>query len=175
MPLPRKKDDGLSGAPVLDLMKCRVRLFDVIEHTEPYTVTKKSTGAEYQLDPQFECTVEVLDDNEDGSANGTKFYEGFRYKLGKDGEWHNNSNSKLGQLTQVVKPGYFDDHSIAPLSADDLEGFEMICRIKPKKNPNTGQITGSTIDWETMRAVPTASVVAAAADEEDEDFGSISF
>jgi hypothetical protein len=51
----------------------------------------------------------------------------------------------------------------------------MICRIKPKKNTNTGQITGSTIDWETMRAVPTASVVAAAAEEEDEDFGSISF
>jgi hypothetical protein len=130
-----QKDDGLSGAPVLDLMKCRVRLFDVIEHTEPYTVTKKSTGAEYQLDPQFECTVEILNDYEDGSANGTKFYEGFRYTLDKDGEWHNNSNSKLGQLTQVVKPGYFDDHFIAPLSADDLEGFEMICRIEPKKNP----------------------------------------
>ena len=29
----------------------------------------------------------------------------------------------------------------------------MLCRIKPKKNPY-GQATGSTIEWDTMQALP---------------------
>lgn len=41
-------------------------------------------------------------------------------------------------LTEVVKPGYFEDDSIPELTEDDLEGFEFVCRIKPKKNPQTG-------------------------------------
>jgi hypothetical protein len=42
----------------------------------------------------------------------------------------------------------------------------MFCRIKPKKNPTTGQVTGSTIDWETMRPLRPrkAAVVAAPGD-----------
>ena len=51
----------------------------------------------------------------------------------------------------------------------------MMCRIKPKKNPTSGAITGSTIDWETMRPLPTKEKVAAGAAEEDEDFSDIPF
>jgi hypothetical protein len=74
-----------------------------------------------------------------------------------------------------VKPGYFEDDSIPELDAEDLEGFEMLCRIKPKKNPSTGAVTGSTIDWETMQPLPTKETVAAAAVEEDGDFSDIPF
>jgi hypothetical protein len=147
MPLPRKKDAGSSGAP--------------------FTVTRKSDGATFTLDPQFKCSVEVVDDGQGGDDNGAKFYESFRYKLNKIGEWINQDNSKLGMLTEVVKPGYFDDESIPDLSEDDLEGFEMMCRIKPKKNPG-GSTTGSTIEWDTMRALPSKKVAAAAAEEEDD-------
>ena len=151
MPLPRKKDDGTNGAPVLDIMKAHVRLLDVEEYVKPYTVTRKSDGTEFTLDPGFNCTVEVVDDHDDGSDNGAKFFEKFKYKKDAEGRWINNSNSKLGMLTEVVKPGYFEDDSIPELTEEDLEGFEFICRIKPKKNPTTGQVTGSTIDWETMK------------------------
>jgi hypothetical protein len=66
-------------------------------------------------------------------------------------------------LTEVIKPGYFEDDTIPELTAEDLEGFEMVCRIKPKKNPTTGQVTGSTIDWETMRPLrPKKAAVATA-------------
>jgi hypothetical protein len=51
MPLPRKKDAGGSGAPVLNLLNARVRLVDVEEHVEPYTVTRKSDGMSWTLDP----------------------------------------------------------------------------------------------------------------------------
>ncbi len=44
--------------------------------------------------------------------------------------------------------------SVVTLTAEDLEAFEMRCRIKPKKNPQTGQVLGSTVDWETMRRLP---------------------
>ena len=153
MPLPRKKDAGSSGAPVLDILNAHVRLIDVVEHTEPHTVTRKSDGATFTLDPQFSCTVEVVDDGADGTDNGVRFFEGFRYKQDKNGDWVNQENSKLGMLTGVVKPAYFDDPSIPELEASDLEGYELMCRIKPKKNAS-GQTTGSTIEWDTMRPLP---------------------
>ena len=173
MPLPRKKDAGSSGAPVLDISRARVRLFDVEEHVEPYTITRKSDKATFTLDPQFSCTVEVVDDGQGGDDNGAKFFEGFRYKHDKSGNWFNQENSKLGMLANIVKPGYFEDPSIPELEVSDLEGFEMLCRIKPKKS-SSGQATGSTIEWDTMQALPEKKVATATA-EEDEDFSDLPF
>ncbi len=178
MPLPRKKDEGGAGAPVLNILQAHVRLSDVEEHTEPYTVSRKSDGAQFTLEPGFNVTVEVVDDGDDGQDNGARFFETFKYKQDSDGNWFNKQNSKLGQLTNVVKPGYFDDASIPDLTAEDLEGFEMICRIKPKKNPNTGQIVGSSVDWETMKPLPTKKqpVPAAVSEPQPEaDFDDIPF
>jgi hypothetical protein len=174
MPLPRKKDAGGSGAPVLNISRAHVRLADVEEHVEPYTITRKADKATFTLDPQFSCTVEVVDDGQGGDADGARFFEGFRYKQDKNGEWFNQENSKLGMLTNVVRPGYFEDPSIPELDADDLEGFEMLCRIKPKKNAS-GQAIGSTIEWDTMQALPKKEKVVAAATEEDTDFSDIPF
>jgi hypothetical protein len=182
MPLPRSKDDGTGGAPVLNLGNARVKLVDVEEFDKPYTRTRKSDGAEFTFDPCFEVTVEIVNDGKDGADNGTTFFEKFKYKNAKKdktGEWSNKQNSKLGALTEVVKTGYFEDDSIADLDASDLEGFEMLCRVKPSKNPSTGAIVGSTIDWETMQRVPTPEKVtattAAWATEEEEAFDDIPF
>jgi hypothetical protein len=76
-------------------------------------------------------------------------------------------------LTKVVKPAYFEDAAIPDLTAGDLEGFEMLCRVKPKKNPNTGAIIGSTIDWETMQPLPRREAAATAPVETGEDFPGI--
>jgi hypothetical protein len=175
MPLPRRKDAGSSGAPVLNILNARVRLSDVEEHTEPYTVIRKSDGSQFTLDPGFKCTVEVIDDNRDGSDNGATFFESFKYKQDPSGEWFNKENSKLGILAGVIKLGYFDDDSIPELTEDDLEGFEMLCRVKPKKNPATGAVIGSTVDWETMQPLPTKEKAAEAEAEEDPDFQDLSF
>src|SRR5215218_1982494 len=166
MPLPRKKDAGSSGAPVLNILRAHVKLTDVEEHTEPFTVTRKSDGATFTLDPQFKCIVEVIDDGQGGDDNDARFFEGFRYKQDKNGKWHNQAYSKLGALTEVVKPGYFEDDSIPELEASDLEGFEMFCSIKPSRNPK-GAITGSTIVWDTMQPLPTKETVATAGAEEE--------
>src|SRR5829696_5491264 len=174
MPLPRRKDAGSSGAPVLNILRARVRLTDVEEYTEPYTKTRKSDGATFTLDPQFECTVEVIDDGQGGADNGATFFEGFRYKQDKNGAWHNQSYSKLGALTEVVKPGYFEDDSIPDLEASDLEGFEMFCSIKPSRN-QAGAVTGSTIVWDSMQPLPTKETVATAGAEEEDDFSDIPF
>jgi hypothetical protein len=178
MPLPRKKDDGSSGAPVLNILRAHVRLTDVEEYTEPFTVTRKSDGATFTLDPQFKTNVEIVDDGEDGSDNGEKFFESFKYKnTQKDGsgEWTNKENSKLGMLTKVVKPRYFEDDAIPELTEEDLESFEFICQVKPKKNPDSGKVLGSMIDWESMKPLPTKEKVVAVATEEDEDFSDIPF
>jgi hypothetical protein len=171
MPLPRKSDAGSSGAPVLNLLRAHVRLTDVVEYTGPFTVTRKSDGATFTLDPQFKCSVEVIDDGQGGDDNGAKFFEGFRYKQDKNGAWVNQENSKLGMLSNVVKPGYFEDPTVPDLRAEDLEGFEMLCRIKPKKN--SGQATGSTIEWDTMQPLPKKERGVTSAVEEEDDFSDI--
>jgi hypothetical protein len=167
MSLPRRKDAGSSGAPVLNILRAHVKLIDVEEYTEPYTKTRKSDGATFTLDPQFSCTVEVIDDGQGGDNNGARFFEGFRYKQDKNSEWFNQEYSKLGMLTNVVKRGYFEDLAIPDLEAEDLEGFEMLCRIKPKKN-SSGQTTGSTIEWDTMQALPKKPAAPAPAETEDD-------
>jgi hypothetical protein len=154
MPLPRKKDAGSSGAPVLNILRAHVKLTDVEEHTEPFTVTRKSDGATFTLDPQFKCIVEVIDDGQGGDDNGARFFEGFRYKQDKN--------------------GYFEDDSIPELEASDLEGFEMSCSIQPSRNPK-GAITGSTIVWDTMQPLPRKETVATAGAEEEDDFSDIPF
>ena len=47
----------------------------------------------------------------------------------------------------------------------------MLCRIKPKKNPNNGQIDRiSTIDWETMQRLPNKpGNLAGESDDLDDD------
>ena len=143
MPLPRAKDDGSNGAPVLDLMAAHVRLVNVTEHTTPRVVERKSDGTQFELDPGFEVTVEVVDDGEDGSANGAKFFDSFKYKKDQSGTWHNKENSKLGQLTKAIHPDYYEDTSIPDLEESDVEGFELRARVKPKRNPNSGAVRGS--------------------------------
>ena len=115
-----------------------------------------------------------MDDYGDGSFNGATFFESFRYKYNKrEQRWENAENSKLGALTEVRKPRYFEDASIPDLTEDDLEEFELECRVKPRKTPD-GRVTGSTIAWETMRPVQTAKAKARAMSqaeaEEDDDF-----
>jgi len=124
MPLPRKKDDGSSGAPVLDILNAHVRLTDVEEYVEPYTVTRKSDGRTFLLDPAFNVTVEVIDDGQGGDDNGTKFFETFKYKnTQKDGsgDWINQENSKLGALTEVVNP--------APIGKRPSNGWHLSERL----------------------------------------------
>jgi len=174
MPLPRRKDAGAVEAPVLNLLSARVRLSEVDEDTEPRTVIRSSDGKSFTFDPAFTCKVEIVDDGGDGSDNGTVFEERFKYKQDKGGKWFLQENSKLGALAKTVHPTYFEDETIPELAADDLEGFEMLCRVKPKKNPTTGAVVGSSIDWETMRPVPPRGKAKAAAVEESEaDFDSI--
>src|SRR5215211_4722822 len=98
MPLPRKKEAGGSGAPVLDILNAHVRLTDVEEHVEPYTVTRKSDGRTFTLDPAFKCTVEVIDDGQDCTDNSVTFFVSIKSKTtekDKSGDWINPENSKL--------------------------------------------------------------------------------
>jgi hypothetical protein len=175
MPLPRRKESGASAAPVLNLLRARVKLVDVEEYETPRQVTRKSDGATFWLDPQFSCTVVVVDDGQDGRDNSAKFYESFRYKEDPEtGEWTLRQYSKLGALAQVLRPNYFEDPTIPELTAEDLEGAEIVCRIKPKKNAS-GQVTGSMIEWDSMSPAPKREASENLDEEELEDWEQIPF
>jgi hypothetical protein len=180
MPKPRQKDDGTSGAPVLDILSAHVRLEDVTEHEEPYETTRERDGATFRYDPGFNCKVVIVrgHDSEGEDAKGETFFEKFRYantKKDKSGEWILKENSKLGKLAKVVNTDYFEDESIEDLSEEDLEGFEFVCSIIPKKIPDSGKVIGSTIAWESMRRLPAKVGPSGAVEVEEEDFEDIPF
>jgi hypothetical protein len=149
-------------------------LIDVEEHVEPYTITRKSDKATFTLDPQFSCTIEVIDDGRAVITTAQSSSKASATSKEKTASGSNQENSKLGMLTNVVKPSYFEDPSIPELEASDLEDFELMGRIKSKKNPS-GQATGSTIEWDTMQALLTKEKVVPAAVEEEDGFSDISF
>jgi hypothetical protein len=179
MPKPRQKDDGGSGAPVLDILSAHVRLEDVAEFEEPYTVTRERDGATFELDPGFNCKVVIISghDAEGEDCKGATFFEKFKYKLGEDsGEWILKENSKLGRLAKVVHPDYFAD-AVPDLSEETLEGFEFLCSIVPKKIPDSGKVIGSTIAWESMRRLPAKTTSSAKNRDTvaEEDFSDMPF
>jgi hypothetical protein len=179
MPKPRQKDDGGSGAPILDILSAHVRLEDVAEYEEPYEVTRERDGATFKLDPGFNCKVVVVagHDADGEDAKDETFFEKFRYsntEKDKTGEWILKENSKLGRLAKVVHPDYFTDDSVPDLSEEDLKGFEFLCSIVPKKVPDTGKVIGSMIAWESIRRLP-ARVGAPSGEIDEGDFEDIPF
>jgi hypothetical protein len=175
MPLPRRKESGATAAPILNLLRARIKLVDVEEYETPRQVTRRSDNATFTLDPQFSCTVEVLDDGENGDYNGSRFFESFRYKQDPEtGEWILRQYSKLGVLAEIVRPGYFDDEDLESLSEYDLEGFQLLARIKPKKN-SAGKAVGSILEWDSLSAVPTRTTSSKAEQEEIEDWEGLPF
>jgi hypothetical protein len=75
----------------------------------------------------------------------------------------------------VVHPDYFSNDNVPDLSEEDLEDFEFVCSVVPKKVPDSGKVVGSTIAWESMRRLPAQKVgpSGAAPGVEEEDFSDI--
>jgi hypothetical protein len=174
-----KKSAGNSGgAPSLDILAAKLRIVEAELSLEEREV-KLDNGRTFMAEPNLNVKVEVVANMVDpGVDEGVRFYD--RFKLKKDdGEWSFAKYSKLGNLI-IVRYGeeWFEDPR-AEFEEADFEDFEFIAQIEPKTDSKGKPLTGSTINWKSIRPAGGAEekeakeARASAAREEEEDFDKI--
>jgi hypothetical protein len=174
-----KKSAGNSGAPSLDILAAKLRIVEAELSLEEREV-KLDNGRTFMAEPNLNVKVEVVANMIDpGVDEGVKFYERFKLKKDDDGDWSFAKYSKLGNLIMVrYGEDWFDDPR-AEFEEADFEDFEFIAQVEPKTDSKGKPLTGSTINWKSIRPTGGAEEKEAkeartsAAREEGEDFDKI--
>jgi hypothetical protein len=175
-----KKSAGNSGgAPSLDILAAKLRIVEADLSLEEREV-KLDNGRTFMAEPNLNVKVEVLANMVDpGVDEGVRFYDRFKLKKDDQGDWSFAKYSKLGNLI-IVRYGedWFDDPR-AEFEEADFEDFEFIAQVEPKTDSKGKPLTGSTINWKSIRPAGEAEekeakeARASAAREEEEDFDKI--
>src|SRR5215217_453536 len=171
MVLVKKSTGNSGGAPSLDILAAKLRIVEAELSLEEREV-KLDNGRTFMAEPNLNVKVEVVANMVDpGVDEGARFYERFKLKKDDDGEWSFAKYSKLGNLI-IVRYGedWFDDPR-AEFEEADFEDFEFIAQVEPKSDSKGKPLTGSTINWKSIR--PAGGAEERAAREEEEDFGKI--
>jgi hypothetical protein len=175
-----KKSSEGGGAPTLDILAARLRIVETELELNEKQVNMDG-GHSFMAEPNLNCKFEVLENLvEPGKDVGIVFFDRFKLKKDKKGEWIFAKFSKLGNLIQVrYGPGWFD--SDAPFEESDFQGFELIAQVEPKTDSKGKLLLGSVLNWRSMRRASVANERAVrkeqdiAQQEEDMNFESIPF
>jgi len=150
-----KKSMG-GGAPSLDILAARVKILEVEYQPEEKEVEGKN-GKTFTSDPNVNCKLKVLKNFvEPGVDEGATFYDRFKLKRDKDGDWTFAKYSKLGKLI-VLRYGeeWFEDDN-AEFDENHFVDFDFNCQLQPKEDPKGNPLDGTSINWKSMRPVGVA-------------------
>src|SRR5215203_6073023 len=146
-----KKSNESGGAPSLDILAAKLRIEEAEYIDEPYEVNLDN-GRSFEGDPNVNIRGEVRKNLvEPGKDEGEMFYDRFKLKQDRNGDWVFARYSKLGNL-MMVRYGrdWFEDET-AGFDENDLLDFEFIAQVEPKRDNNGKPLAGSTINWKSMR------------------------
>ena len=148
----RKQPKTVVEQPVMELPMAKIKILTAELRPEREIITKQ--GATLTMGADVNTLLEVVDDMLDGDHDRAKFFESFKLKKDeKNGDWMIKEGTKLGVLAQTrYGPDFFESDQV--FDEKDLVGFTFTARIQPRENPQTGAITGSTLNWETIMRVP---------------------
>jgi hypothetical protein len=178
MVLVKKSAGNNGGVPSLDILAAKLRIVEAELSLEEREVNLDN-GRTFMAEPNLNVKVEVVANMVDpGVDEGVKFYDRFKLKQ-DDGEWSFAKYSKLGNLI-IVRYGeeWFDDPR-AEFEEAHFEDFEFIAQVEPKTDSKGKPLTGSTINWKSIRPAGGAEEKEAkeartsAAREEGDDFDKI--
>ncbi len=180
-----KKTASGGGAPnldiLLDILAAKLRIVEVELSLEEKTVNLDN-GRSFVAEPNLNAKIEVVKNLvEPGVDEGVKFYDRFKLKKDDDGDWTFAKYSKLGNLIMVrYGEDWFEDPT-AEFEESDFEDFEFVAQVEPKTDPKGKPLSGSTINWKSLRAAGGADEKEAenratkAEEENEEDFSDIPF
>src|SRR5919107_4269842 len=151
MVLVKKSAGNSGGVPSLDILAAKLRIVEAELSLEEREVNLDN-GRTFMAEPNLNVKVEVVANIVDpGVDEGAKFYDRFKLKKDDDGDWSFAKYSKLGNLIMVrYGEGWFDD-SRAGFEEADFEDFEFIAKVEPKTDSKGKPLTGSTINWKSIR------------------------
>jgi hypothetical protein len=179
MVLVKKSAGNSGGVPSLDILAAKLRIVEAELSLEEREV-KLDNGRTFMAEPNLNAKVEVVANMVDpGVDEGVKFYDRFKLKKDDQGDWSFAKYSKLGNLI-IVRYGeeWFDDPR-AEFEEADFEDFEFIAQVEPKTDSKGKPLTGSTINWKSIRPAGGAEekeakeARASASREEEDDFDKI--
>src|ERR687898_1534590 len=164
-----KKSAGNSGgAPSLDILAAKLRIVEAELSLEEKEI-KLDNGRSFTAEPNLNVKIEVLANLVDpGVDEGVRFYDRFQLKKNDDGEWAFLKYSKLGNLIVVRYGDKWFENPNAEFEESDFEGFEFVAQVEPKTDSKGKPLTGSTINWKSIR--PPGGAEEKEAREEEEDF-----
>lgn len=146
-----KKSNESGGAPSLDILAAKLRIVETEFFSDPYVVNLDS-GRSFEADPNVNVRVEVLENLvEPGKDEGERFFDRFKLKQDKNGDWVFAKYSKLGHLMMVLYGRDWFEDETAGFDENDLLGFEFIAQVEPKQDNSGKPLAGSTINWKSMR------------------------
>jgi hypothetical protein len=175
-----KKSATSGGAPSLDILAAKLKIVEAELSLEEKQVNLDN-GRSFMAEPNLNVRVEVVANLvEPGVDEGVKFYDRFKLKQDEDGDWTFAKYSKLGNLITVrYGEGWFEDPG-AEFEEADFEGFEFVAQVEPKTDSKGKPLTGSTINWKSLRPAggadeEKAKIAAEAKPEEEKNFEDIPF
>jgi hypothetical protein len=136
------KKSTTSGGEGLDILAARLRIVEAELTLEEKNV-KMDNGHSFV---------------EPGVHEGAVFYDRFKLKKDKDGDWVFAKYSKLGNLIKV-RYGEKWFESDDEFDEEDFEEFDFIAGLAPKEDKNGKQIPGTTVNWKSMRPIAAEAVV----------------
>ncbi|MBA3472894.1 MAG: hypothetical protein H0T57_06620 [Rubrobacter sp.] len=154
-----KKSVSGGGAPSLDILAAKLQIIEAELSLEEKQVNLDN-GRSFMAEPNLNVKIEVIKNLvEPGVDEGVKFYDRFKLKQDDNGDWIFAKYSKLGNLITVrYGEGWFEDEA-AEFEEADFEGWEFIAQVEKKTDSKGNPLTGSVINWKSIRA-------AGGADEE---------
>src|SRR5919107_607873 len=181
MVLVKKSAGNSGGVPSLDILAAKLRIVEAELSLEEKEI-KLDNGRSFTAEPNLNLKIEVLANLVDpGVDEGVKFYDRFKLKKDDDGEWAFLKYSKLGNLIVVCYGDEWFEDSNTEFEESDFEGFEFVAQVEPKTDSKGKLLTGSTINWKSIRPAGGAEekvikeARASAAREEEGDFDKIPF
>jgi hypothetical protein len=174
MVLVKKSAGNSGGVPSLDILAAKLRIVEAELSLEEREVNLDN-GRTFMAEPNLNVKAQVVANMVDpGVDEGVKFYDRFKLKKDDEGDWSFAKYSKLGNLIMVrYGEDWFDDPR-AEFEEADFEDFEFIAQVEPKTDSKGKPLTGSTINWKSIRPAGGAeekeareSRTSAAREEED--------
>ena len=125
-----KKSNESGGAPSLDILAAKLRVVETEFFAEPYEVNLDN-GRSFEADPNVNVRVEVLKNLvEPGKDEGERFFDRFKLKQDKNGDWVFAKYSKLGNLMMVLYGQDWFEDKTAGFDENDLLDFEFIAQVE---------------------------------------------
>ena len=176
-----KKSASGGGAPSLDILAAKLRILEAELSLQEKQV-ELDNGRSFVAEPNLNVKVEVVKNLVNpGIDEGVKFFDRFKLKKDDDGDWTFAKYSKLGNLISIRYGDRWFDDPRAEFEEEDFEGFEFVAQVEPKTDSKGKQLTGSVVNWKSIRPAGGADEKEAeqkkaeAEKEAGEDFDNIPF